>query len=733
MESLVILGNNQNLMTFFRKLKIDWRVVLFFILLILLPFIIFSAPANNYAGKRFYPMPLADDTIPEFIVVSSPDTLREDFTAIFSSLTIALDSIPADTVTVTAIPDAQLNLGLGAGVPVTIKFAPYPMALLPQEIKVKPVDDIIFEDWHYGNITFIIDSVGSGFTDLVMNDLQYLIEDNDLMPGINYVVDADTFLTEGLTGVELLFSMNSIPTDTVIITIDPDDQMRITGTPGEAVNLIFPPNASSLSLDGVNIRAADDAIYEELHSGTVHYTITTSDVIYAGFFIPDLTYVIYDNDSVPGINAVINLDTFLTEGLTGVDMLFALKSIPSDTVKIMIDPDDQMRITGIPGEAVELIFEPNASALNFEGVSIRAYDDTEFEGLHSGLIQFAIISLDTNYTDLIIDDVIYAIHDNDSTPEIHFSIPATLEVIEGDGEIPVEIYLASVPEDTVFINVIPDLQLRLAGAPGEPLQLIFPPNGTALNPHIAIVKAYDDVVYEGTHSGAVSFEIITTDPDYSLFSLDPFDIIIFDNDLLPGIVIEDTTSMAGTEGDSILFFNVVLTSIPTSTVTINFQPDDQLDLGKGHGNLVSHKFRDDSALIVRTVDVFIYDDPFYEGLHIGIIECTITSSDTNYTALSIPDIVVDITDNDGVDIIEFDPAQFNIYPSISAGNIQFEIPDLTDNINLWVYNNSGNLAATRSVHENSGSVDLSALPSGMYTITTEINGKKYYCRISILH
>ena len=201
---------------------------------------------------------------------------------------------------------------------------------------------------------------------------------------------------------------------------------------------------------------------------------------------------------------------------------------------------------------------------------------------------------------------------------------------------------------------------------------------------------------------------------------------------MPGIVIEDTTSLAGTEGDSILFFNVVLSSIPLSTVTINLQPDDQLDLGKGHGTLVSHKFRGDSALIARLVDVFIFDDPFYEGLHIGTIECSIITGDTIYSAFTIPDIIVDITDNDGVDIVEFDPTQFNIYPTVSSGIVQFEIPDLTDKITLWVYNNAGNLAATRSVHANSGSVDLSDLPSGLYTITTEINSKKYYCRISIL-
>ncbi len=733
MRVALSLSNNQNLMTIFRKMKLDWRVLLFFILLILLPFILFSAPTNNFSGRNFAPPFPADDTIPEFVTVSSADTLREDFIAIFSSLTFALDSIPADTVMLTASPDAQLNLGLGAGMPVTLIFAPYPMALLPQEIKVKPVDDIIFEDWHYGNITFSLDTIGSGFNDLVVNDLQYLIEDNDLMPGINYLVDADTFLTEGLPGVELLFSMNSIPTDTVIITIDPDDQMRITGTPGEAVELIFPPNASSLNLDGVNIRAADDAIYEGLHSGIVQYTIASDDMIYSGFIIPELNYLIYDNDSVPGINALINIDTFLTEGLTGVDLLFALKSIPYDTVKILVDPDDQMRITGIPGEPVELIFEPNASSLNFEGVSIRAYDDTEFEGTHSGLIQFTINSLDTNYSDMFIGDVNYAILDNDNAPEIHFSIPAILEVMEVGGEIPVEIYLASVPSDTVFINVIPDLQLRIAGAPGEPLQLIFPPNGTALNPHIAIVKAYDDVIFEETHSGEVTFEIITTDPDYAPFVLDSFTIMIIDNDLLPGIVIEDTTSLTGTEGDSILFFNVVLSSIPSSTVTLNFDPDFQLDLGKGKGAPISHKFREDSSLIARVVDVFIYDDLFYEGLHLGLIACSITSSDTNYTALSIPDIIVDITDNDLVDIINFDPLQFNIYPYLSSGFVQVEIENISEDVTLSVYNSAGYLSAIRSVSSITGVCDLSDLSSGNYIITAEINGKKFYCRISILH
>ncbi len=601
-------------MKFNRKFKLDWRLILFFALLLALPFIVFanaSAACPNMHAPKLLP---ADDTIPEFVVVSYPDTLHENAPAVYSSITIALDSIPADTVLVIATPDAQLNLGLGAGVPITLYFRPYPVALTPQEIKVKPVDDAIFEGLHQGNITFYIDATGSGFNDLVLPDLQYVIEDNDLLPGINSVINVDTFLTEGLTGVDLLFALNSIPTDTVIITVDPDDQLRITGIAGEAVQLVFPPNGTCLSYAGVSVRANNDIIYEGTHSGTLNFTIETSDVIYSDFIIDDVTYTIIDNDSIPAV---------------------------------------------------------------------------------------------------------------------HLDIIPALELTEGIGDIPVNIYLSTVPSDTVFINVIPDLQLRISGAPGEAVQLVFAPNASALNYHPAVVKAYDDAIFEGEHSGNLSFEIITNDVDFAALNIEDITILIHDNDLLPGIIISDTTALAGVEGDSLLFFNVVLTSIPSSTVTMHFDPDDQLNLGKGHGTTVDVKFKEDSALIARQVNVYIYDDPFSEGNHIGIIATTITTSDIIYGAYSIPDIIVSITDNDAVSIVDFNPKYFNIYPNISRGEVMMNIS--TGPALVSIFDIGGQRVKTLQLQSGIIAVDLSELNSGSYIATIDCGLKKYYCKLIITH
>ncbi len=613
----LILNQKQELMKINKDLVIDWRVVIFFILLILLPFVIFSSPLKTNRLTNVFPVFFLDDTTGHFIATfDEDDTLNEDYPAVYSSITFALDTIPSDTVIVTAFPDAQLNLGAGAGMPVTLIFPPYPVAITPQEIKVKPVDDAEYEDLHFGNITFTFSTTDSSYAGLVLDDIQYLIIDNELLPGINSIIDSDTFLTEGLTGVDIFFSLNSVPTDSVFITIDPDVQLRITGIPGESVDLIFPPNTSSLSFKDVNVRAVDDVIFEGDHSGNVQFIITTADAVYSTFSIADLSYSIYDNDSAPGIN---------------------------------------------------------------------------------------------------------------------FSIPDTLALTEGSGEIPVIISLNSVPSDTVYINVIPDEQLRIGGAAGEPTLLIFPPNTSALNDHMANIQTYDDAVFEGDHIGEISFEIITSDPDYALFTLDPFSINISDNDLPPGISFSDTTFLAGVEGDSSLFFNLVLTSIPQSTVTINLDPDVQLDMGKGRDIDVNYKFKVDSALISQVVNVYTYDDLFDEGDHIGIINCSISATDTIYAAFIIPDIIVDITDNDGVTIISYDPFSFNIFPSLSTGIISYAFAEFQNETIIKVYNLSGNLIYDKIISSPNGQLDISHFSSGSYYLLTEINNKQYYCRVEIIH
>ncbi len=701
---LMQLGRNH-------RFSIDWRLLLFFILLILLPFIVFSKPVT--------PM-LATD--PQFEVSAMPDILDEDFVAFYSSLTIALTSVPADTVFIVAYPGTQLNIAGGYLLNDTLMFTPSEAAFTAKEIKVKPWDDAIFEGLHSGTITFAVISDDPLFGGGTIDAVSYTIHDNELPFGVNTVFITDTVLQEGLPGVPLLFSMGTIPEDSVYITIDPDDQMRITGIPGEAITLVFAPDASALSLDGYNIRAVDDAVFEGPHSGHIVFTVSSADPVYDAFTVPDLIYAIADNDEIPAIYTEIPTDTSLLEGITEIELNFALASQPSDSVYITVDPDMQLRITGFAGEAITLVFPPNATSTEWHPVYFRAADDMVFEGPHTGTMQFTVTSTDAVYAAMGIEDVTYSIIDNDDPPGLNVNIPAVLELSEGlFEELPVVISLQSVPTDTVKIYVHPDEQVRVT-EPGVAVALVFPPNTSALNDHVANIKVYDDILFEGTHTGTVFFTMETTDPDYVALSIPDLSITVFDNELEPNVIFSDTSGFAGTEGDSILFFTVQFGSIPLSTMTMTLQPDIQLNLGKGPGDEVKLKFRGDSALIEKVVDVFITEDYSVEGAHFGYITITLTGDDPGYAAWDLRTIRVAITDDDGLSIVAEDPDMFQVYPNLIQDQFQYILATPAD---IQVFTVSGTRLQTIPAGALSGTIDASAWPAGRYFLMAEQNGIPY--------
>lgn len=617
MQNYEITNQHLLLMKFPFFSRIDYRIIIFIILMMLLPFLLFSAETKSDYLSGFTDMPLdsiGTDTS-GIVVEYEIDSLDEAYPAIFSSVFFSLVSIPADSVYILATPDAQLDLGAGPGNAVQVLFPPYPIALSPHEIKVKPVDDAIYEGLHSGNISFEIVAEDPEYAVYSISDISYAIKDNDPLPGINFIYTVDTFLTEGLSGITMLLSLNSIPEDTVFITSDPDMQMRITALPDESVTLAFPPNASCLSFQAINIRAFDDIDYEGDHAGLLDMTVTTDDPVYGGFILDDVTFPIVDNDAVPGIDYA--------------------------------DPD-------------------------------------------------------------------------------------TLALNEGSGEIEISIALNSIPADTVTITFVPDLQLRIAAGPGEAYDLKLPPNSTALNPHLVSVKAYDDVDYEGPHTGTVNFIVTTSDADYAGFTIDPITIDITDNDFLPAVLMNDTTALAGVEGDTTLFFTLALNSVPLATVTINMDPDAQLDLGKGRDIDVNYKFKGDSALIAQTVNIAIYDDVFVEGFHLGKIGFSIMTDDPNYILFTLDTVVVEITDNDGVSIINYDPGKWNVFPTVSNANFSYAMAGISNSDILHIYNGAGMMVQQIQISSENGILYLEKLPAGAYTIVAELNGMHYYSRIEIV-
>ncbi len=95
---------------------------------------------------------------------------------------------------------------------------------------------------------------------------------------------------------------------------------------------------------------------------------------------------------------------------------------------------------------------------------------------------------------------------------------------------------------------------------------------------------------------------------------------------------------AGTDSDT---FEVALNSAPTANVTITIAPDAQTT-----ASVPALTFTPANFSTPQSVTITAVDDAVVEGGHTSNISLTPSSADAAYNGLSIPDVVVDVTDND---------------------------------------------------------------------------------------
>jgi hypothetical protein len=94
---------------------------------------------------------------------------------------IRLSHIPTAAVQVTATPDAQLDLGNGAGNSITLTFGADSTAIQQQTINVAAFNDTAVEGPHNGQITFSINSTDAAFDVLTEDAITVNITDNDVI------------------------------------------------------------------------------------------------------------------------------------------------------------------------------------------------------------------------------------------------------------------------------------------------------------------------------------------------------------------------------------------------------------------------------------------------------------------------------------------------------------------------------------------------------------------------
>ena len=110
----------------------------------------------------------------------------------------------------------------------------------------------------------------------------------------------------------------------------------------------------------------------------------------------------------------------------------------------------------------------------------------------------------------------------------------------------------------------------------------------------------------------------------------------------PGVTITETAgNTIVTEGGNSDTYSIVLDTQPTDTVTIN------LTVGSGiTTDITSITFDNTNWNTPQTITITADNDTIPEGDHNATINHTITSTDTNYNILNLPEITVNINDDD---------------------------------------------------------------------------------------
>ncbi|HEY9768041.1 MAG TPA: malectin domain-containing carbohydrate-binding protein, partial [Coleofasciculaceae cyanobacterium] len=118
------------------------------------------------------------------------------------------------------------------------------------------------------------------------------------------------------------------------------------------------------------------------------------------------------------------------------------------------------------------------------------------------------------------------------------------------------------------------------------------------------------------------------------------------------VLVEESQQLtAVTEGGNSDTYQILLNEQPTANVTINLQLDGQTSVDKN-----SLIFTPQNWSTPQTVTVKAIDDTLGESFHSSTIKHTIATTDSAYSALTIPDVTVKITDNDLTEV-KFKPQQ----------------------------------------------------------------------------
>ncbi len=448
--------------------------------------------------------------------------------------------------------------------------------------------------------------------------IPFTVIDNDTA-GFTVSTPANTTTTEAGNGSPRTFTiaLNSQPTANVSIPLSSSDPTEGTVSPSTLTFTTANWNTpQTVTVTGVN---------DDVDDGDIAYTIVTgpassSDTVYNLLNPADRTFTNIDDDTAGLSISPISGNT--TEAGGTATFTVKLNSQPIDDVVVDLSSSDTTEGTVSPSS---LTFTP-ANWNTAQTVTVTGVDDAQVDGdidytitvdpSNSYDVLYAALSANTvNVTNIDDDSIGIVVSPTSGLVTTEAGGTATFDVVL-NGPLTADVIITLSSSDTTEGTV-------------SPSSLTFTP-GNWNTPQTVTITGVDDDVDDGDIAYAISFNITSSDPEYSTISLSDLNVTNIDDDTA-GVTIAPNSGLQTTEAGDTATFDVVLTSEPTDDVTIDLSSSDTTE---GTVSPSSLTFTPANWNTPQTVTITGVDDAIDDDDVDYQITLTVSSADSIYDALA---------------------------------------------------------------------------------------------------
>ncbi len=444
---------------------------------------------------------------------------------------------------------------------------------------------------------------------------------------------ADAAVTEGTgagtTTLDFVVSLSTASANTVTVdyatadgtALQPGDYTSASGT------LTFAPGQTGQT---VSVTVSRDAIDE------ANETLTLNLSNAGGAAISDASgaAIITDDDGAPSVSLSASPAIIAEEGTGNSATLTATLNGTTTTADVTVN----LSYTGTAANGSDYTGAANITipaGQNNAGITLTALADAIDEGASESLTA-TIGSVSVNATVGSPSSASVTINDNDTAGVTVTESGGTTVVTEGGSTGSYTLALTSQPTANVTITLNAGSQLS-----ANPATVTFTPADYS-TPQTVTVSAVDDAFAEGSHAGAITHSVASSDSFYDGIAAANASVTITDNDAAGVLVTESGGSTRVIEGGATDILTVQLTSQPTANVTITPTSSSQLTVSPTTLTFTPANYNTPQTLTLTAVN-----DDQVEGTHSGTLSGTVASTDALYNG-SLGTVTATITDNDSV-------------------------------------------------------------------------------------